>query len=207
MSLALPGGRRYGPPMWRGSWHREPSNWPRGLLITTILMVATASSIATAPAVPVTGPAAPAGWVLIIEGARGADTSFMHNEHARLSRHALLWPEGVVTAPSEVAWRDTGAADLVISLDEAGLEVAATAGRLPLDPGNFDIDTPLAIDDGRVVALLAAGRLVVDGGGLRYRRLPPADGGGRSGTLLLVAGLGLATAVLLRLARRRVRSS
>ncbi|MBD3221799.1 hypothetical protein GF314_11215 [bacterium] len=179
--------------MRRGIQHRERSRRVIVLLVVACL---------AAPAL-----AAPAGWMLVIEGARAADGTFVQRDHDHLARTALLWPEGVVAAPAGLAWRDTGVADLAIALDAASLQISATAGRLPLDPGNYDIDTPLTIDDGRVVALLADGRLVVERGGLRYGRTPPAGDGGRGGTLLLVAGLGLATAVLLRLARRRAPSS
>ena len=61
---------------------------------------------------------------------------------------------------------------------------------------------PLLLTDGVLTAHLTSGTLeITEAGEVRYRR--PGGGIGGRGTLLLLAGLGLATVMLLRAVRRR----
>lgn len=146
-----------------------------------------------------------AAWRLVIVDGADPARGYVQTVHAEVARTTLIWPHGAITVPDSVVWQ-IRAADLEIGLEPAELRITAAAGTLPVADGNFDIDTPLLVEDGRLVALLAAGRLRIEGERLMYRRPPSSSIPGRQGTLLLVAGLAVATAVLLRAARRRTRS-
>ncbi|MEZ4389326.1 MAG: hypothetical protein R3D98_17400 [Candidatus Krumholzibacteriia bacterium] len=113
----------------------------------------------------------------------------------------LAWPEGLVAVPDTLAWLAEGEADLGFALVADRAVALGAAGVLALEPGRFEIDTPLLLTDGRLSAFLAAGRLEVTADRLIYRQ--PAARVARGGTLLILAGVVVATAVLLRAVRRR----
>jgi hypothetical protein len=139
---------------------------------------------------------------LVIEAARDTTQGFVSRDLAGPGRRLLAWPEGVLSVPDTAAWLPDGETGLAFALVSDRAAAAGPAGRLGLRPGRYGIDTPLLLTDGVLSAHLTSGTLEVsEAGEVRYRR--PGGGIGSRGTLLLLAGLGLATVVLLRAVRRR----
>jgi len=140
---------------------------------------------------------------LVIGDARDAGRGFVAREQPELERQVLTWPAGVVSTPDSVSWLAEGDDDLAFALIAHRASALGVAGTLPLTPGRYDIDTPILLTDGRLVAFLAAGRLEVRDGSLVYRG--PTTPIARGGTLYVLAGVALATVVLLRALYRRPR--
>lgn len=163
-------------------------------LLAALLMAATGSVDAKAESLE-----------LVIEAARDTTQGFAARDLERQSRRLLAWPEGVVSLPDTVVWRQGGATGLAFQLDGARIAGGSAAGLLQLVPGRYDLDTPVYLGDGTISAMFSAGRLEITPGRILYRR--PASRIARRGTLFLLAGLVLATGVMLRAARRRTRRS
>lgn len=142
---------------------------------------------------------------LVIAGARDAERGFVAREQQPLERRVLAWPEGVVSTPDTLAWLAEAEDGLAFALIADRISATGVAGALPLGEGRYTIDTPILLTDGRLAAFFAAGRLEVGGGVVRYRA--PAPPLARGGTLYILAGVALATAVLLRALHRRPRRS
>jgi hypothetical protein len=170
------------------------------LRIRILLLASSALLVASA----VTAMSGPPALTLVIESALDPDAGFVERRHDEAARRLLLWDEGAISTPESTTWHEHGASDLAIILDRATVQATAAAGRLALDAGSFELDTPLLLADRTTTALLAGGRLTVDGSRLVYRRSATARVP-RGGTLFMLAGLALATAVLLRAARKRTR--
>ena len=156
-------------------------------------------------AVAVTAGAQAESLELVIEAARDTTQGFAARDLERQSRRLLAWPEGVVSLPDSVVWREGGATGLAFRLDSAKIAGGSAAGLMRLVPGRYDLDTPVYLGDGTISAMFSAGRLEVTPGRILYRR--PASRIASRGTLFLLAGLVLATGVMLRAARRRTRRS
>lgn len=141
--------------------------------------------------------------ILVVEAARDTTRGFRAQNLPELGRRALTWPEGVITLPDSMDWLEHEADGLAFRLDGEALVGVGSAGRFSGRIGSYEVDTPLYLTDGRVVACLAAGRIEVAADRIVYR----AKGHRRDqrGDLLLLGGIILATAVLLRAARRRTR--
>jgi len=137
---------------------------------------------------------------LVIVAARDTTAGFVALPLAASGRRALVWPEGVVVVPDSIPWLEAGQQGLAIPLS-APLEGAGAGGSLPLAAGRYDLDTPLYLGSGEVTAYLTGGVLEVAADELRYRRARPARD--PRADYLLLAGLVLATGVLLHQARRR----
>jgi hypothetical protein len=161
----------------RGRW--------RGLLAVLLVTVAAAE-------------AAPR-W-LVIASARDTTAGFVALPLTGGGRQLLGWPEGVVATDDTVTWHPDGPGALAFALGESAAGGGA-AGRFTLADGRYTIDTPLYLEGGGVTAFLAAGSLEVTADRLTYRR--PAAREGPTGDYLLLAGIVVATGVLLHLARRR----
>lgn len=143
--------------------------------------------------------------VLIVKAAQDTTQGFVSRDHAPLQLRVLAWPEGLVSLPDTAVWMAGDGTDLVFNLRGAEAVIIGAGGRRDLTPGNFSLDTPVVLDDGRLQAFLARGRLEVSGDAVIYRR--PGRGIARGGTLLMLAAIAVATGVLLRAARRRPRRS
>jgi hypothetical protein len=142
---------------------------------------------------------------LVIDRARDAERGFVAREQESLGRRILAWPEGVVSTPDSLDWLADADDGLAFALIGDRISATGVAGALPLAAGSYTIDTPILLTDGRLVAFFAAGRLEVGDGVVRYRA--PAPPLARGGTLYILAGVALATAVLLRALHRRPRRS
>ncbi len=139
--------------------------------------------------------------LLVVEAARDTTAGFRAQVLPELGRRALTWPDGVITLPDTMAWLEHDADGLAFRLDPEQFTGVGAGGRFTGQAGSYKIDTPLYLTDGRVVICLAAGKLDVTADQLIYRH----HGRRRDqrGDLLLVGGIILATAVLLRAVRRR----
>ena len=143
--------------------------------------------------------------LFVVDAARDTSAGFVSVPLPALGRRALVWGDGVITVPDSVPWLEHGRGSLAVSLSEPPLTGIAAGGVFRREVGQYDLDTPLHLDDGRVTAYLAAGRLDVTEGMVTYRR--PATGRSMRGDFILLAGLILATGLLLHAARRRSRRS
>lgn len=126
-------------------------------------------------------------------GALGADVQ---------ARRTLFWPEGLLITPDTMTWRSDGPEDLAFVLRAADLGAFSTGGRFDLHVGRYSLDVPLLLSDGVLTAVLTGGNLVVEPDRILYSR-PPVKRDPR-GDYYILAGLILATAILLRAVRRRV---
>lgn len=142
---------------------------------------------------------------LVIGHARDGARGFVAREQQALEQRVLAWPEGVVSMPDSLPWLAEGDEDLAFSLIPDRVTALGADGVLPLVAGRYDIDMPIMLTDGRLTAFLAAGRLDVGAEALHYRTPTPPVA--RGGTLYVLAGVALATVVLLRALYRRSRRS
>lgn len=156
-------------------------------------------------AVAVPGAAREGEILLVVEAARDTAQGFRAQVLPELRRRALTWPDGVITLPDTAVWLEHPDDALAFRLDAARLDGVGAAGRFRARDGDYEIDTPLYLTDGQLVACLTAGRLSVDAGQIVYRA--PGHRRDQRGNLLLLGGIILATAVLLRAARRRSRGA
>lgn len=138
---------------------------------------------------------------LVVSHARDADQGFVAREQPLLERRILAWSAGVVSTPDTLAWLAEGDDDLAFVMVADHASAQGVAGTLPLTPGRYDIDTPILLTDGRLVAFLASGRLEVRADRLVYQ--VPTAPIERGGALYILAGVALATVVLLRALYRR----
>ncbi|HOX26562.1 MAG TPA: hypothetical protein PLL30_08260 [Candidatus Krumholzibacteria bacterium] len=150
-------------------------------------------------------PAAGGPVLLVIEAARDTTAGFVALPLPELGRRALAWPDGVVTLPDTTEWLEEGPRGLAFRLESPSLVGVAAGGRFACEPGSYRLDAPLVLADGAVVACLSAGSLDVTGERITYRQ-PPARRDQR-GNYLILAGLLIATAVMLRGVRRRHKSA
>jgi hypothetical protein len=115
----------------------------------------------------------------------------------------LTWPHGVITVADTTAWLEHGETGLAFRLRASSLAGVGAGGRFVGEPGSYEIDTPLYLGDQELVACLAAGELEISPGFVIYRL--PHHRRDQRGDFMLLGGIILATAVLLRSVRRRTR--
>jgi hypothetical protein len=139
---------------------------------------------------------------LVIPAARDTSVGFVAVPLPDGGGMVLAWPEGVLVTEEGVAWLPDGPQGLAFDLD-GDLRGAGAGGLFTARPGRFTIDTPLYLAAGGVRAYLQAGELTVSDARLEYRR--PRSAHDPRGDYLLLAGLVVATGILLHLARRRRR--
>jgi hypothetical protein len=153
------------------------------------------------------GDAAAPARMMVLTGAQDSSGVFQVLELNQLGRRALVWPEGVLTQPGDAPWQENEAGELLFYLSDPGLFGIGSQGRFRFQQGRYDLDTPLLISDGELTVYLSAGILDVGPDRIIYFRPPGASKQkpGRRGEYYVLAGLVLATALLLRAARKRTR--
>ena len=154
-------------------------------------------------AIPIRSSAATETVLLIVEAARDTTAGFRAQALPEQGRRALTWPHGVITLPDTTAWLEHGETGLAFRLRVESLAGVGAGGRFTVVPGRYTLDTPLYLGDDALVACLAAGELEISPGYVVYRQ--PVKRRDQRGDYMLLGGLVLATAVLLRSARRRTR--
>jgi len=142
---------------------------------------------------------------LIIQAAQDTTKGFVARDIPEQGRRILAWPEGLVSVPDSAIWKTADQQGLAFDFQREDAVAVGAGGRLPLIPGRYSIDTPMLIDDGALRAYLNRGHLTVDQSSIIYRQTAP--GLAREGTMLMLAAIGVATAVLLRAVRKRPRRS
>jgi hypothetical protein len=175
---------------------RDTALQPRAAVLAVVILAVLVIAVATAAALPGADTT-----VLVISAAQDTSRVFGALTISGQATRALFWPEGVLTTPETMIWRAAGPDGLAFDLRTAALGGVSTGGRFALQPGRYDLDVPLLLSDGAVTVALTAGRLEVAPGRITYSR-PPARRDPR-GDYYILAGLILATAILLRAARRR----
>ena len=168
----------------------------RGAALVVLAFASTAAALAAAPTLGHPG-------YVILSGAADTTGGYRWRPGPGPGQRSLVWPEGVLTLPVDDVCETYGPADLAVAVtaDLAGL---GGGGVLAFTDGHYVVTAPLHLADGRISLFLAAGKLEISGGRIRY--VPPAPAAGardaRAG-LLLLAGMIILVAVFLRLARRR----
>lgn len=153
--------------------------------------------------------AGPAGGspyrLLVVTAAQDTSGAFQSVLLPELGRRVLVWDEGVLSLPDSALWLDDHGSGLAFAVHGATLVGVGGGGRFRIQPGRYDLDTPLLLTDGALVAYLSAGKLEVGADRLVYRR--PQKRRDSRGDLFILGGVVLATAVLLRAVRQRTRRS
>lgn len=153
----------------------------------------------------------PADGLLIITAAQDSTLAFRWEEGPGPAQLTLVWPEGRLIIPSDLAMQGDAEGDLGIPL-LAGFGGTGPEGAVVLNEGIQPIAGSLAFSDGRLHWVVSGGELEIRGTRLIYRR-PWVGEDGSAGqslrdqraNLLMIAGLLLLIAVLLRRARRKNR--
>ena len=147
--------------------------------------------------------------VLVIAAAQDTAGVFRALSLPELGRRALLWPEGILTLAESLPWLDDGDAGLQFTLGDPPLTGIGSGGRFDIRPGRYGLDTPLWLSDGHVALFVTAGTIEVTEDRITYERPPDRAKrpDGKRGEYYILAGLVLATAMLLRAAYRRTRRS
>jgi hypothetical protein len=122
--------------------------------------------------------------------------------HPERSRRLLVWPEGFLSVPESLTLRGVEDDDLELPY-AAGLRGFSGTKGLVFAPGDYPLDDPLLLDDGRFQLFAAAGRLTIAADRIFYarpvpRRDPRAD-------YLIAAAILILSLVLLARARARTR--
>lgn len=150
--------------------------------------------------------------LLILTAAQDSTSGFRWENGPGPSQLSLIWPEGRLTIPADLAMESDPSGDLGVPL-QAGFTGTGPGGGVDLRDGRRIIRESLAFTDGRVHWVVSGGRLDIAGPNLRYRRAQEPATGEPEGALgrdqqadfLLIAGLLLLIAVLLRRARSKTR--
>jgi hypothetical protein len=137
---------------------------------------------------------------LVLAGAADTTGVYVWQDGPGAGRKSLVWDEGVLTVPAEMAWERYGPRDLGVPCT-AALAGNGRGGRLVFAPGTFPIDEPLRLNDGVIDFYAAAGELEIRAGRLRYSRSASRQKDPRA-SFIMLAGMVVLTVVLLRRARR-----
>ncbi len=152
---------------------------------------------------PAVAPASAGGLSvrLVVAAGRDSTVGFQVVEMPAQGSRILAWDHGTVTVPDSLVPGGDEGADVDFPLTVASLSAVAEGRDFPLEPGRYRLDAPLLLGDGVVVAHFASGELTIQRDRIIYRQ--PEIRRNPRGDFLLLGGLALATAILLRLARRR----
>lgn len=144
---------------------------------------------------------------LIISAARDTTAGYRWLEGPGPGQHSLTWLDGMLTVPDSLVLEPFGERDLAVPVT-AALAGAGAGGKLHWTEGTYAISEPLMATDGIVQLLVSGGELEILGTRVRYR--PPPATPEKSNTdmrasLLMLSGIILLIAVLMRRARRAAR--
>jgi len=144
------------------------------------------------------------GYVVIQDG-RDADAGFHWQDGPAPGRHSLVWPEGTLSLPDSVTLDDFGQQDAGLACGK-DLSGVGASGYLVFRDGSFQISEPILLADGGFELHVSAGELTIRGDQIRYRR-PQIQDKKTQANYLFLAGLVVLIVVLMRRARRHLRTS
>ena len=151
------------------------------------------------------------GGLLVLSAAQDSTRLFRWEDGPGPGQLSLIWPEGRLIIPATLPLQGDEQGDLGVPL-QAGFAGAGPAGPVPLGEGLMVIDESLTFSDGRLHWTVQEGEMDVRGTRIIYRRpwvgadqAPGAKLRDQRANLLMVAGLLLLIAVLLRRARQKTR--
>jgi hypothetical protein len=175
----------------------------RARRVPTLLLLLTGMLTATGAAANPNSTQGGPGY-LVVEAVFDSTARYVWDDSATEGRRILTWPEGSLTLPDTLATERYGRHDLGLPT-LAGLSGSGASGRLALVDGIYPISEPLTLTDGRLELRVTAGELEIRGPQIRYRNRPPDLGDkDRKSAWLLVAGMVVLIAVLMRRARLKV---
>lgn len=136
---------------------------------------------------------------LVIEAARDSTASFRWEAGPRPGFRSLVWDQGRLTLPDSLEPEDLALQDVGVPCT-ARLAGSGASGQLVLRDGIYPVSEPVILSDGRLELQISAGELEFRGARIRYRRAAAESRTFKAG-LLMLAGMTLLVAVLLRRAR------
>ena len=144
---------------------------------------------------------------LIIAAARDSAAGFQWLDGPGPDQISLTWLDGMLTLPDSLVLEPFAEHDLAVPVSSA-LAGAGAGGKLQWQDGTFTISEPILLTDGTVQLLASAGELEIVASRIRYRApevVPPEPGTDLRASLMMLAGVALLIAVLLRRARRQLK--
>lgn len=184
---------------------------PANILLLTLVLLLPGLAV---PVAAQDQPSAPAAEVLlghsgylIIAAARDSTTGYRWLEGPGPGQRSLTWLDGMLTVPDTLPLEPFAQHDLAVPVT-AALAGAGAGGKLQWNDGTYEVSEPLMMTDGTVQLLVSGGELEIRGSRIRYR--PPANSSAKNGndmraSLLMLSGIILLIAVLMRRARRHAR--
>jgi hypothetical protein len=143
--------------------------------------------------------------ILIITAASDTSAGFHWRPGPGTGRISLVWEGGVLSVPDTLAMDGFPNDNLGIPL-RAGFSGAGQDGPLLLDDGIYSVNESLMMGDGVIQLMVSDGELEIFGPRFSYTRPQPTTVSDKTkANFLLIAGLLVLIAVLLRRARRILR--
>ena len=143
--------------------------------------------------------------ILIITAASDTSAGFHWRPGPGTGRISLVWEGGVLSVPDSLAMDGFPNDNLGIPL-RAGFSGAGQDGPLLLDDGIYSVNESLMMGDGVIQLMVSDGELEIFGPRFRYTRPQPTTVSDKNrANFLLIAGLLILIAVLMRRARRILR--
>lgn len=144
---------------------------------------------------------------LIMTAARDSTAGYQWLDGPGPDQISLTWLDGMLTLPDSLVLEPFAEHDLAVPVSGA-LAGAGAGGKLQWQDGTFTISEPILLTDGVVQLLASAGELEILSSRIRYRApesVPPEPGTDLRASLMMLAGVALLIAVLLRRARRQLK--
>lgn len=151
--------------------------------------------------------------LLVIADAQDSTTVFRWESGPGPKMLSLIWPEGRLTLPADLALQGDSHGNLGVPL-RVGFGGTGSDGPFAMVDGTHAFSESLAFTDGRMQWVVSEGTLEIKGSVIRYLRPWGSDSGNDSSprspqeqkaNFLLIAGLLLLIAVLMRRARQKTR--
>jgi hypothetical protein len=193
-----------------------PSKEQNSLAPKAMLILVLCSALLAVPEARAQGQADPASRLgeqlghpgyLIITAGRDSTAGFQWLEGPGPDQISLTWLDGMLTLPDSLTLEPFGERDLAVPVT-GSFAGAGAGGKLRWQDGTFTISEPVLLTDGLVQLLASAGELEVLATRIRYRApeaTAPRDGNDLRASLMMLAGIALLIAVLLRRARRKLK--
>lgn len=143
--------------------------------------------------------------ILIITAASDTSAGFQWRQGPGTGRISLVWDGGMLSVPDTLAMDGFPNNNLGVPL-QAGFSGTGSQGPLLLDDGSYAVSENLMMGDGVIQLVVSDGELEIFGPRFRYSRpqkISPDDES--KANFLLISGLLILIAVLLRRARKILR--
>ena len=143
--------------------------------------------------------------ILIITAASDTSAGFYWRDGPGQGRISLVWDGGVLSVPDTLAMDGYPNNNLGVPL-RSGFSGNGTEGPLLLEDGIYAVNENLMMGDGIIQLMISDGELEIFGPRFRYSRPQPLSPNTKfKANFLLIAGLLILIAVLMRRARKMLR--